>query len=226
MTSDTRKSDKLGAEQRRDVANTVSHLWGRAFDSEMDPAFLESFPGPTMNNENIGLPIGGGAWQGAVEWRRIPSLMTEQQGPATILLAAESRIVDEFKSDIAELKEKVTKALNAAQECLRRVDELSEQVGGRVGIGAIHSLNEGKVSLDRPIFVGYESSDGEVMASVEELRAYGVGRTRAAALKEVQDELWYLYQDLISTPTDQIGDGLQRTLRTLHSRINPNDVDA
>ena len=214
MTSDTKRAEQLEAEQ-------ISIALGQMYPESLEVPF--SF---RLAEQGGHMTTRGPHLMGKPTYH-VRYLHDPQRESLLSKAETESQAtIQSIKDDIAELKTKVDRALGAAQECLRRIDTLGEQVGGRIGLGAIHSLNEGKVNLSRPIFVGYESSDGEVMASVDELKAYGVGRTRAAALKEVQDELWYLYQDLISTPYEEIGDGLRRVLTTLESKIDSNVLDA
>ena len=98
--------------------------------------------------------------------------------------------------------------------------------GARIGLAAIHSLDEGQVQLSSPIFVGYEVVDDEVVASIDEFGVYGVGSTEREAFCEVQEELWVLFQDLDQAASAELGADLTKTLKALRARIQRDAVDA
>ena len=110
-------------------------------------------------------------------------------------------------------------------ETSARLDDLASSES-RVGLGAIHALNSGRVQLNPPIVYGFQVIGDEVVVGVEELGIYGVGATEREALEEAQEELWELFQDLIQVPSEELGEHLAATLRTLSARIRHNDLDA
>ena len=90
----------------------------------------------------------------------------------------------------------------------------------KAGLGAIHSLDNGRVQLNPPLIYGYQVLEDEVVVGVEELRVYGVGPTESQALEELQEELWDLFQELDQLPPEELGEHLKTTLRILRARIH------
>ncbi len=101
----------------------------------------------------------------------------------------------------------------------RKFLEAMREGEGRVGLGAIHSLDQGRVQLALPLVYGYQVMDDEVLAGIEEFGIYGVGATEREAVEELQEELWSLFEDLNRFPQQELGPELIRTLRTLRARI-------
>ena len=121
--------------------------------------------------------------------------------------------------------ENVKTATDIGLENRKLLERLLEE-GPRVGLGAIHSLDRGRVQLMPPLVYGYQVVDDEVVVSIEELGVYGTGLTEGEAVEEVQDELWSLFQDLDRLPPEELGAQLAKTLRVLKARIQPNGLDA
>ena len=101
-----------------------------------------------------------------------------------------------------------------------------QSLGQYSGMGAIHSLNQGKAMLSPPLFYSCQNIDDEVVVGIEELRIYGVGATESEALQEMKDDLWLLFQDLEQTPVEELGPHLVMTQRVLQSRVKQDAMDA
>ena len=108
---------------------------------------------------------------------------------------------------------------------LRQLRETVEEAHQN-GLGAIHSLDGGRVQLHSPLVYSMQVLDGEVVVGIDELSAYGVGASEREAVAELQEELWTLFQELDRIPPEEVGPPLTDTLRTLRARIRPNAVDA
>ncbi len=123
---------------------------------------------------------------------------------------------------IAKLEKDVQTAVDIGLENRKLLERLSEGTG--TGLGAIHSLDEGRVQLSHPLVYSYQVLDDEVLVSIEELGIYGVGSTEYEAVREVQEEIWNLLQDLERTPPEKLGAQLTKSLRTLRARIHAVDA--
>ncbi len=126
---------------------------------------------------------------------------------------------------LESLEQRLDSAVKIGLENRKLLEQLLERET-RVGLGAIHSLDDGRVQLSHPLVYGYEIVDDEVVVSIEDIGIYGVGATEWEAVQEAQAELWSLFQDLERTPTDNLGTQLISALRTLKARIRANAVDA
>ena len=116
------------------------------------------------------------------------------------------------------LEEKLEAALDTALENRKLLEQLLERES-RVGLGAIHSLDDGRVQLSHPLVYGYQVIDDEVVVSIEEIGIYAVGATEWEAVREARAELWTLFQDLESALPEKLGSQLASTLRILKARI-------
>ncbi len=129
---------------------------------------------------------------------------------------------------LIELEKKINVAIDIGLEnrtILRQLQETVEQ-DPQNGLGAIHSLNGGRVQLKYPFVYYLQALDGEVVAGIDKLSAYGVGASECDAVAELQEELWDMFEELEKTPPGELGPPLTETLRTLRARIRPNAVDA
>lgn len=116
--------------------------------------------------------------------------------------------------DIGALRQEV-QALQA------KTDELLEALKDvRVGIGAIHSLNEGAVQLRHPLFYGYQEFEDEVLASIGDLGISGVGVNEREAVQELQRRLWAVYEDTHNLPAGEVGGVIVNILRAIQWRID------
>ena len=129
------------------------------------------------------------------------------------------------ESTLDSIEEKVQAAIDVGLENRQLLKQLTEgeETGG---LGAIHSLDEGRVQLTHPLIYRYEVLDDEVLVGITELGVYGVGATEGEAVAEMRDELWSLAQDLERMPIETLGPHLRSAVRTLRARIQRNAVDA
>ena len=124
-----------------------------------------------------------------------------------------------FEKRIGEFERKIQAAVDIGLENRKILGRLLQDDESRIGIGAIHSLDQGRVQLNSPLFYRYQVIDDEVVVSIEDLGIYGVGLTEGEAVGEVEEELWSIFQELEQTPPEEIGTSLARILRTIQARI-------
>lgn len=124
-----------------------------------------------------------------------------------------------FEKRMSEFERKIQVAVDVGLENRKILERLLQDDEDRIGIGAIHSLDQGRVQLNSPLFYRYQVIDDEVVVSIEDLEVYGVGLTEKEAVREVEEELWSILQDLDQTPPEEIGTSLARILRTIRARI-------
>ncbi len=129
------------------------------------------------------------------------------------------------ESRLASLERNVEIAIDIGLENRKLLERLLED-GASKGIGAIHSLDEGKVHINPPLIYNVQELEDEIVTGIEELGIYGVGATEFEAVGELQEELWSLVQDLEQTPSDEIGTHLKKTMRILRMRMQQNAMDA
>ena len=144
------------------------------------------------------------------------------------VLQEPTQTTSDIASRLDKFEEKVQIAIDIGLENRKLLEQLSEEndLGSRVGLGVVHSLNRGRIQLNPPIFYSYQVVDDEVVVSIEELGVYGVGATEEEAVREVQEELWSMAESLERVPSEKLGTLLTATLRTLRSRIQHNAMDA
>ena len=123
------------------------------------------------------------------------------------------------------LEQRLESVVNIGLENRKLLEQLLARET-RVGLGAIHSLDDGRVQLSHPLVYGYEIIDDEVVVSIEEIGIYSVGATEWEAVQEAQADVWTLFQDLERTPPDKLGKQLMSTLRTLKARTKTHAMDA
>ena len=134
------------------------------------------------------------------------------------------RVISDLESRLEEFERKLQSAIDIGLDNRKLLEQMLE--GGNPGVGAIHSLDQGRVQLVHPLLYSYQVLDDEVVVGIEEFGIYGVGATEAEAVSELQEELWDLVEDLEQTPPEKLGPRLIGTLRALRGRIQHNAVDA
>ena len=166
-------------------------------------------------------------WHGGVEWiLEQPSDWGHLFPPKVTKIPSESpQDLKHFEARLDELRESMQAAIDIGLENRKLLEKLQEREI-RIGLGAIHSLGHGKVQLTHPLLYSSQTVDDEVVVAIEELGVYGVGSTEEEAVREMQEELWNLFQDLDRTPSEKLGPHLARTLRVLRARTGQNAVDA
>ena len=129
---------------------------------------------------------------------------------------------------LTELEAKIQSAIDIGLENRTLLEQLREQVkqGQQNGLGAIHSLDDGRVQLEFPLFYSLQVLGEEVLVGIDELSAYGVGESECDAVAELQEELWGMFQELEEAPAEELGPQLTQKHRTLKARILRNAVDA
>ena len=157
-------------------------------------------------------------WHGGIEWiHEQPSSWGHLFPPRVTKVHSDSpQELKHFEARLDELQESVQAAVNISLENRKLLEELREREN-RIGLGAIHSLDR-QVQLTHPLLYSSQMVDDEVVVSIEELGVYGVGSTEEEAVREVQEELWSLFQDLDRTPSEKLGPHLVKTLRVLRAR--------
>jgi len=70
----------------------------------------------------------------------------------------------------------------------------------------IYDLGSEEYMLREPLYVIYEYLQGEVLAVVPELELYGEGLVETEALIDLKNEIIDLFEDLDSTPDNELGD--------------------
>ena len=123
----------------------------------------------------------------------------------------------------AELEKKLATLVDISLDIRKLLAEVLE-VPQR-GVGAIHTLNEGKVRLVQPVMYSSQDFGDEVLVGIEEVGVYGVGVTEREAVLELQEELWALHQDLEKIPEQNLGSELRSEKRILRGWIG-NALDA
>ena len=123
----------------------------------------------------------------------------------------------------AELEKKLATLVDISLDIRKLLAEVLE-VPQR-GVGAIHTLNEGKVRLVQPVMYSSQDFGDEVLVGIEEVGVYGVGVTEREAVLELQQELWALHQDLEKIPEQELGSELRSEKRILRGWIG-NALDA
>lgn len=120
---------------------------------------------------------------------------------------------------LKKLEEKVQTAIDIGLENRKLLEQLLLEDESRIGLGAIHSLDQGRVQLSHPLIYNYQVLDDEVVAGIEEMGVYGVGATESEAVRELQEELWNLVQELERTLPEELSAHLKKTLKTLTARM-------
>lgn len=153
--------------------------------------------------------------QSQIFWygHRVPTPATENPAESTQTTS------EYFEKRMSEFERKIQVAVDIGLENRKILERLLQDDEDRIGIGAIHSLDQGRVQLNSPLFYRYQVIDDEVVVSIEDLEVYGVGLTERDAVREVEEELWSIFQDLDQTPPEEIGTSLARILRTIRARI-------
>lgn len=143
-------------------------------------------------------------------------------GPTHALetLPSSRQAIKHFETRLGEFEKKLQAAVDIGLENRTSLERLLQDDESRIGLGAIHSVDQGRVQLHPPLFYRYQViDDDDVVVSIEDLGVYGVGSTEGEAVREVEEELWSIFQDLEQTPPEEIGVSLARILRTMKERI-------
>ena len=108
------------------------------------------------------------------------------------------------KTTLEELKEQVKELTASVQALTNLVEELRDTLSdARVGVGAIHSLNDGETQLSHPLFYGLREFEDDVLVSMGELGVTGVGVNENQAVREMQRTLWTVFTDMLEMPGGQ-----------------------
>lgn len=142
-------------------------------------------------------------------------------GPTHALetLPSSGQAIKHFETRLVEFEEKLQVAVDIGLENQKVLERLLQDDESRTGLGVIHSVDQGRVQLNPPLFYRHQVIDDDVVVSIEDLGVYGVGSTEGEAVREVEEELWSIFQDLEQTPPEEIGMSLSRILRTMKARI-------
>lgn len=135
------------------------------------------------------------------------------------------QVIEQIESKLEQFETVLQSAVDIGLENRTLLEQLSEG-GNNSGLGAIHSLGEGEIQLKYPLIYSYQEIDDQVVVGIEEFGVYGLGSTEDQAVKDVQEELWHLVQDLERTSCDQLGPNLKATLKAIQARIHRDAVDA
>ena len=136
-----------------------------------------------------------------------------------------AQAIKQIDSKLEQFEKVLQSAIDIGLENRTLLEQLCEG-GTKAGLGAIHSLGGGEVQLKYPLIYSYQEIDDQVVVGIEEFGIYGLGSTEDQAVKDVQEELWHLVQDLERTPREQLGPHLKATLRAIQARIHRDAVDA
>ena len=134
-------------------------------------------------------------------------------------------VIERIESKLDDVRKNAHIAIDVGLENRKILERLDDH-RDNIGIGAIHSLDDGNVQLSLPLIYSYQMLEDEVIVGIEEFGIYGVGSTEYDAVGELQDEIWNLVQELSRMPPEKLGKDLSRTLKTLSARIQSNAVDA
>ena len=126
---------------------------------------------------------------------------------------------------LEKLEKDVKQSIDIGLHNQRLLEQMQETAGDN-GIGAIHSLDHGRVVLNQPLIYSSRVMDGEVLVAIEEFGVYGSGDTEAEAMTDLTIELWRLFQDLADEPVEALGPKLVTAVRVLKQRIDGNAMDA
>jgi len=155
--------------------------------------------------------------------------MWGEHSPWTIARGArsstKSNIVEE-QSLTDEKIESLTKTISSLQEelvlCRERINNLYNEFEGKPNIKTsfIYDVGEGfEVICPIPIII--EESDDETMITFPDAGVSGFGSTEAEALLNFKKSIIDLYNDLRSTPENELGEIPSGWLRTLNKVIKP-----
>ena len=155
---------------------------------------------------------------------QLPSPWQHRSGITYVRLPKQTHVTKSEESRLGGIEGKIQAAIDIGLENRKLLERLLEEItlGSGVGLGVIHSLDHGRVQLNPPLFYSYQIVDDEVVVSIEELGIHGVGATEEEAVREAQEELWDLVQDLERIPVEKLGAHLTMTFRTLRARIQRN----
>jgi predicted RNase H-like HicB family nuclease len=87
----------------------------------------------------------------------------------------------------------------------------------------INELINFKYSLRKPIKVTIEWENGEYLADIEDLEIYSFGKTKDEVLREVNQELTELFEELLTINENNIGQHPKKWKKILSEYIQLND---
>ena len=152
-------------------------------------------------------------------WVRMLSMGIVQTHPDQ----SQEQLKSRGRAGQAELEKKLATLVDISLDIRKLLAEVLEFP--QKGVGAIHTLNEGKVRLVQPVMYSSQDFGDEVLVGIEEVGVYGVGVTEREAVLELQQELWALHQDLERIPEQELGPELRSEKRILRGWIG-NALDA
>lgn len=99
------------------------------------------------------------------------------------------------------------------------ISEHDKEEGVFTGLGAIHSLDEGRVQLAYPIiYQARKFDDDSWIVGIEEFALYGAGDSEQEAVMDLQSDIWNLLS-LSETEGKPLGYRLAATERALQGRL-------
>lgn len=129
-----------------------------------------------------------------------PHYRMVQWAPAERLQLLEKQI-EGMSNESAALKSILTECTSLLREVL---DQLSA-LAGRTHT-TIHSAGStGELLLRAPLSVLVEEDEGQVLATVSEFEMVGEGETEPDAVADLKSQLGALYDDIITTPDQELG---------------------
>lgn len=165
-------------------------------------AFTEHAPWPDMASEEQFEPLPAQAAEAVVMRAGLLSLLSRMELLEGAISAAMGQVI----------------ALGKRLEALE--ERLAEQ--GVVRNAMLCDLGREGYSLRWPITVVIEEYDEETVARLPEVEAFASAATEAEALALLKEDIIRLYEDLISTPEEQLGT-LPRQWRAALLRLIEND---
>jgi len=154
-------------------------------------------------------------------WHDLASMERHEPLTQQILEAA---ILGAGLTDLLSLMESLEGAIGSAMKQMtalsKRVEALEERLAeqGVVRSAMLCDLGHEEYSLRWPIAVVIEEYDEETVARLPEVEAFASAATEAEALALLKEDMIDLYEDLTSTPEDQLGT-LPRQWRAVLSRL-------
>jgi len=147
----------------------------------------------------------------------IPSEISYSQDVNATSLVTETSLhafVMQYTQELATVGRRLQKALDEIQN-LR--DELSRRP--LVSTVNLYDLGTDMLRIKLPISVVLHETEEESTARWPETRAYGIGATISEAIFDLKQNIAALFSDLISRPTDSLGEIAVDTLRILRMHL-------
>lgn len=124
-------------------------------------------------------------------------------------------------TSLKEVTQVCQKLAERVKELETRVEELKELLASRPVISQtfIYDLGDSGFRVKEPVPVIIEEYAAEFVAKVPELDCYGSAETEGEAIAALKAELVSLYEDIVSTPPEQLGKLPQGWLRVLRRLV-------